>query len=102
MKILFAGGGTGGHFYPIIAVAQAINDKVKEKKLIPPKLYFMSPTKYNARALIDNEIEFIPVPAGKIRRYFSTFLHSMKANHRQEQKLRLSLKILFLLIIQKK
>ena len=71
MKILFAGGGTGGHFYPIIAVAQAINDKVKEKKLIPPKLYFMSPTKYNARALFDNEIEFIPVPAGKIRRYFS-------------------------------
>ncbi len=71
MKILFAGGGTGGHFYPIIAVAQAVNDKVKEKKLIPPKLYFMSPTKYNARALFDNEIEFIPVPAGKIRRYFS-------------------------------
>ncbi len=71
MKILFAGGGTGGHFYPIIAVAQAVNDKVKEKKLIPPKLYFLSPTKYNARALFDNEIEFIPVPAGKIRRYFS-------------------------------
>lgn len=71
MKILFAGGGTGGHFYPIIAVAQAINDKVKEKKLIPPKLYFMSPTKYNARALFDNEIEFVSVPAGKIRRYFS-------------------------------
>lgn len=31
----------------------------------------MSPTKNNARALFDNEIEFIPVPAGKIRRYFS-------------------------------
>lgn len=71
MKILFTGGGTGGHFYPIIAIAQAINEKVTEKKILPPKLYFMSPTKYNARALFDNEIEFIQVPAGKIRRYFS-------------------------------
>lgn len=71
MKILFAGGGSGGHFYPIIAVAQALNDKAKEKKILPPKLYYMAPSKYNPRALFDNDIEFIPVPAGKIRRYFS-------------------------------
>jgi UDP-N-acetylglucosamine--N-acetylmuramyl-(pentapeptide) pyrophosphoryl-undecaprenol N-acetylglucosamine transferase len=71
MKILFAGGGTGGHFYPIIAVAQALYDKSKEKKVLPPKFYFMSDTKYNPRALFDNEIEFVQVPAGKIRRYFS-------------------------------
>lgn len=71
MKILFTGGGTGGHFYPIIAIAQALNDKVNEKKILPPKLYFMSNSKYNARALFDNEIEFIQVPAGKLRRYFS-------------------------------
>ena len=71
MKIVFTGGGTGGHFYPIIAIAQAINEKVNEKKIIPPRLYFMSPTRYNARALFDNEIEFIRVPAGKIRKYFS-------------------------------
>jgi UDP-N-acetylglucosamine--N-acetylmuramyl-(pentapeptide) pyrophosphoryl-undecaprenol N-acetylglucosamine transferase len=71
MKILFTGGGTGGHFYPIIAVAQAINDKIVEKKILPPKLYFMSTSRYNARALFDNEIEYIQVPAGKIRRYFS-------------------------------
>lgn len=71
MKILFTGGGTGGHFYPIIAVAQALNEKAAEKRILPPKLYFMSPSRYNARALFDNEIEFIQVPAGKIRRYFS-------------------------------
>jgi UDP-N-acetylglucosamine--N-acetylmuramyl-(pentapeptide) pyrophosphoryl-undecaprenol N-acetylglucosamine transferase len=71
MKILFTGGGTGGHFYPIIAVAQAIRDKVREKKILPPKFYFMAPAKYNPRALFDNEIEYIYVPAGKIRRYFS-------------------------------
>lgn len=71
MKILFTGGGSGGHFYPIIAVAEAIYERTKEKKLLTPKLYFMSPTPYNARALFDADIEFVPVPAGKIRRYFS-------------------------------
>ncbi|MDP3962425.1 MAG: UDP-N-acetylglucosamine--N-acetylmuramyl-(pentapeptide) pyrophosphoryl-undecaprenol N-acetylglucosamine transferase [bacterium] len=71
MKILFTGGGSGGHFYPIIAIAEAISEKAKEKKILPPKLYFMSPSKYNPRALFDNDIQFIRVPAGKIRRYFS-------------------------------
>lgn len=71
MKILFTGGGTGGHFYPIIAVAQALRERVKERKIIPPQLYYMGPDKYNPRALFDNEIEFVKAPAGKIRRYFS-------------------------------
>jgi len=71
MKILFTGGGTGGHFYPIIAVAQAIRERAKERKILPPKFYFMAPAKYNPRALFDNEIDFIYVPAGKVRRYFS-------------------------------
>lgn len=71
MKILFTGGATGGHFYPLIAVAQAIREKAKKKKILPPQYYYMGPTKYNPRALFDNEMEFIGVPAGKIRRYFS-------------------------------
>ena len=71
MKILFTGGGTGGHFYPIIAVAEAISERVTEKKILPPKLYYMASNKYNPRVLFDHEIEFVQVPAGKIRRYFS-------------------------------
>lgn len=71
MKILFTGGGTGGHFYPIIAVAEAVRARVKERRIIPPQLYFMAPSKYNPRALFDHELEFTQVPAGKIRRYFS-------------------------------
>ena len=71
MKILFTGGGTGGHFYPMIAIVQAINEKAKEKKILSPKHYYMAPTKYNPRALFDNEIEYINIPAGKMRRYFS-------------------------------
>ena len=71
MKILFTGGATGGHFYPIIAVAQALYDRAKERKILPPRLYFMAPSQYNPRALFDNDIEFIQIPAGKVRRYFS-------------------------------
>ncbi|MES2470657.1 MAG: UDP-N-acetylglucosamine--N-acetylmuramyl-(pentapeptide) pyrophosphoryl-undecaprenol N-acetylglucosamine transferase [Patescibacteria group bacterium] len=71
MKILFTGGGSGGHFYPIIAVAQSITQYSKEHKLLPPTLYYMAPSKYNPRALFDNEIIFVGIPAGKIRRYFS-------------------------------
>jgi len=71
MKILFTGGGTGGHFYPIIAVAEEVNRIAKEEKLLEAKLYFMSPAPYNERALLDNQLTYIQSPAGKIRRYFS-------------------------------
>jgi hypothetical protein len=42
-----------------------------QKKIVTPRLYFMAPSRYNPRALFDNEIEYVHVPAGKIRRYFS-------------------------------
>jgi UDP-N-acetylglucosamine--N-acetylmuramyl-(pentapeptide) pyrophosphoryl-undecaprenol N-acetylglucosamine transferase len=71
MKIVLTGGSTGGHFYPLIAVVEALRKQTKDHKLIAPSLYYLAPTKYNPRALFDNEIEFRMIPAGKIRRYFS-------------------------------
>lgn len=71
MKILFTGGGTGGHFYPIIAIAQEINKLSKENRLLSPELYFMSPQPYDAGVLFDNNIIYKKNSAGKIRRYFS-------------------------------
>lgn len=71
MKILFTGGGSGGHFYPIIAVAEAINDEVRERKLIEPKLYYAAPEPYDKEMLIANNITFVPTAAGKMRNYFS-------------------------------
>src|SRR3989344_4086528 len=51
MKIVLAGGRSGDHFYPLIAVTEALEDIAREKKLI------------------EHEISYIPSPAGKIRRY---------------------------------
>ncbi|HEY0907982.1 MAG TPA: UDP-N-acetylglucosamine--N-acetylmuramyl-(pentapeptide) pyrophosphoryl-undecaprenol N-acetylglucosamine transferase [Candidatus Paceibacterota bacterium] len=71
MKILLTGGGTGGHFYPIIAVAESIRKISKEDKLLDPELFYMAPAKYDEAALFENGIQFEQSYAGKMRRYFS-------------------------------
>ena len=68
MKILFTTGGSGGHFYPIIAIAEAVHEIVHEKKYIEPKLYYAAPDPYNADLLFANNITFLPTAAGKLRR----------------------------------
>ncbi len=71
MKILLTGGGSGGHFYPLVAVAEAVNDIVREKHLIEPHLYYAAPEPYDRDLLIANNITFVQTSAGKLRRYFS-------------------------------
>ncbi|KKU81523.1 MAG: UDP diphospho-muramoyl pentapeptide beta-N acetylglucosaminyl transferase [Parcubacteria group bacterium GW2011_GWA1_47_8] len=71
MKILFTGGGTGGHFYPIIAVAQKLNKILETEKIANVELYYMSTEPYNEKLLYDNKITFKKVTAGKLRTYFS-------------------------------
>lgn len=71
MKILLTGGGTGGHFYPLIAVAEEINKLVKEEKLLPVELYYMSDSPHDAGMLLANNIQFVKISAGKMRKYFS-------------------------------
>jgi len=71
MKILLTGGGTAGHFYPLVAVAEEIRKVSKELKLLEPKLYYMAPVPYDEKALFDNKIIFKRNSAGKRRVYFS-------------------------------
>jgi len=71
MKIVLTGGGTGGHFYPIVAIAQEINEEIRAKRLLGAKLYYLAPEPYNESLLFDNQVKFIPIPAGKTRRYFA-------------------------------
>ncbi|MSR71337.1 MAG: UDP-N-acetylglucosamine--N-acetylmuramyl-(pentapeptide) pyrophosphoryl-undecaprenol N-acetylglucosamine transferase [Candidatus Taylorbacteria bacterium] len=71
MKILLTGGGTGGHFYPIIAIVEQIHEIAKEQKILEPQIYYAGPVPYDDRILFDNNITFVKTSAGKIRRYFS-------------------------------
>ncbi len=71
MTIVFTGGGSGGHFYPIIAIAEAIADITREEHLVAPKLYYLAPDAFDQNALFENGIAYIRIPAGKMRRYAS-------------------------------
>lgn len=71
MKIMLTGGGTGGHFYPLIAIAERINLLAKQRKILKVELYYMSNKKYDEQALEENKITFVRVSTGKLRLYFS-------------------------------
>ncbi len=71
MRIVLTGGGSGGHFYPLIAVAEELNKQAASNKLIDPELFFISESPYDQKLLLDNNITFKKVSAGKLRRYFS-------------------------------
>lgn len=70
MKIVFTGG-TGGHFYPLIAIAEAVRDISAEQRILTPRMYYIADAPFDEDALYTNGIQFIKVPAGKLRRYFS-------------------------------
>jgi UDP-N-acetylglucosamine--N-acetylmuramyl-(pentapeptide) pyrophosphoryl-undecaprenol N-acetylglucosamine transferase len=71
MKIVFTGGGSGGHFYPIIALAEQVNKIIDRDKIVQAKLYYFSDAPYDKVALFDNGITYKQISAGKMRLYFS-------------------------------
>jgi len=71
MKIVLTGGGSGGHFYPLIAVAEELRILAEQKNILQMEIHYFAHTKYDEKALFDNQISFSKVPAGKLRRYFS-------------------------------
>lgn len=71
MKIVFAGGGTGGHFFPIIAVAEAVNELIDKEKLVGVEMYYVSDAPFDKDLLAKTHMEFVEIMAGKQRTYKS-------------------------------
>lgn len=69
MKVVFTGGGTGGHIYPIIAVSREIKRLFPEQSEM--KFFYMGPRdELTANLLSQEGIKVKAILAGKIRRYF--------------------------------
>ena len=71
MRVVFTGGFTGGHFYPIIAVAQKLHKLLEREKIANVEFFYMSVDPYNADLLAENSITYKHVTAGKLRTYSS-------------------------------
>lgn len=77
-KIVFAGGGTGGHIYPGIAVADEVRAIFEENNL-SVKIYWIGADRGMDQNLVEKNLvscggsidEFIGIPCGKLRRYLS-------------------------------
>ncbi|HZX50131.1 MAG TPA: UDP-N-acetylglucosamine--N-acetylmuramyl-(pentapeptide) pyrophosphoryl-undecaprenol N-acetylglucosamine transferase, partial [Candidatus Paceibacterota bacterium] len=77
MKIVFTGGGTGGHILPIIAIVRELKSTYKDTDL---ELFYMGPEDKFGDVLLSQEgVQTFNVPAGKLRRYwgFAAFFQNL-------------------------
>ena len=63
-KIIFVGGGSGGHIFPAIAIAEKLPKKFE-------KIFIVSRAKLDAQILQKTDFKFHQIFSGKWRRYFS-------------------------------
>ena len=69
MKILFTGGGTGGHVFPLVAIIRELRRMTSEDNL---NLFYVGPKDEFAEILLRQEdVKIYNIPGGKIRRYFA-------------------------------
>ncbi len=77
MRILFTGGGTGGHILPIVAISRELKRSYPGENM---ELYYMGPENKFGDILLSQEgIKALSVRAGKLRRYKgpTAFLHNL-------------------------
>lgn len=71
MRILFTGGGTGGHFFPIIAISRELRRVAEEERIIDLEFYYAGPDSFGEEDLEKEDIYPIRIVSGKWRRYNS-------------------------------
>jgi UDP-N-acetylglucosamine--N-acetylmuramyl-(pentapeptide) pyrophosphoryl-undecaprenol N-acetylglucosamine transferase len=69
VNIAFTGGGTGGHIYPGLAVAEEIRKRLSGQEY---RMFWIGSNKGMDRSIVEGAgLEFFGIPAGKLRRYFT-------------------------------
>ncbi|MBU4274728.1 undecaprenyldiphospho-muramoylpentapeptide beta-N-acetylglucosaminyltransferase [Patescibacteria group bacterium] len=69
MRILFTGGGTGGHVFPLVAIIREIRKLYLKKDL---EFFYIGPKdEFGSILLSQEDVRVMTISAGKIRRYFS-------------------------------
>jgi UDP-N-acetylglucosamine--N-acetylmuramyl-(pentapeptide) pyrophosphoryl-undecaprenol N-acetylglucosamine transferase len=63
--IVIVGGGTGGHFYPLMSIV----DRIRSTHFEHTRIIYMGPNEYDRTSLNERNIQFSWCPSGKIRRY---------------------------------
>lgn len=71
MRILFTGGGSGGHVFPVIAIIRELKRIAEEERILDLELFYMGPQDFGQEQLRAEEVITIPIMSGKIRRYAS-------------------------------
>lgn len=69
MKVVLTGGGTGGHFYPLIAVAESLREQAEKEHVPEISIYYLAPEPYDEKVLFKYKINFRSIPSGKLRMY---------------------------------
>lgn len=69
-RVVFTGGGSGGHIYPLLAVAEALQIKLDQLKA-PAEFVYLGPKDAYSALLSTRGIPVYPIVSGKMRRYFS-------------------------------
>jgi UDP-N-acetylglucosamine--N-acetylmuramyl-(pentapeptide) pyrophosphoryl-undecaprenol N-acetylglucosamine transferase len=69
-RVVLTGGGSGGHIYPLLAVAESLQAKC-DALHAPVEFAYFGPNDAYATLLAQRGIPIYPIASGKMRRYFS-------------------------------
>lgn len=69
-NVVLTGGGSGGHIYPLLAVADVLQKKVADLGA-QTQFFYLGPRDAYAPFFTNHGIRIRPISAGKVRRYFS-------------------------------